>query len=88
MYYVLIKLSSVHEVGEVNRNQTLARQCYLMSHQVKPSGAFHVEGLDTKDKLFKERGEPTKDLVTIPLGDEVPWHIVWIKSKLDEATRQ
>lgn len=38
-----------------------------LSHQVLP-----VEGLDIRDELFEERGEPVKDLIIVPLGDGDP----------------
>lgn len=74
--------------SKVQGNLALARQCYLMASQVKPSNAFLVKGLDTKDELAKKRKEPVEDLVATPLHDGNPQHIVQISSKLDEAAKQ
>lgn len=44
----------------------------MVACKVKLLNAFPVEGLDTRDELAEERGEPVKDLITIPLYDGNP----------------
>lgn len=68
-YHLLKKFPTMHGIGEVHESQTLAWQCYLVSCQAKLPRTFPVEGLDTKDELSEERGEPKEDLLTIPLDD-------------------
>lgn len=66
-----VNLLSTHEIlhlawsGGVHENQALVKKCYLVAHQAKPSNAFLVKGIDAKDELIEERGEPTEDLMAI-----------------------
>lgn len=69
---LFMKFPPMHRVGEVHTNQTLTRQCYLVSHQVKPLSTFPIGRLDTRGELSKEREEPAKDLAIVPLGDGNP----------------
>lgn len=80
IYYLLIKFPTIHGVGEVYRNQTLARQCYLVFRWIKSPSIFLVKGLNTIDELTEERGELAKDLLTIPLNAKNPQHIIQIGS--------
>lgn len=50
-----------------------------------PSIDLLVEGLDTRDELTEERGRPIVDLVTIPLHDGDPRHVVRIGLTLNEG---
>lgn len=87
-YYLLIKFLTMCEIEEVCGNQTLVRQCYVVSYQVKPSNTFAVEGLDTRDELAKEKGKPIEDVITILLHDGNPQHMVQISSRLNKITKQ
>lgn len=64
-YYLLMKFPTSRGVNEVYGNQALAKQCYMVSLQARPHSAILVEGLDTRDELIKEWGEPAKDLLAI-----------------------
>lgn len=44
----------------------------MVSLQPQTSTTIPVEGLNTRDELTEEWGEPTKDFVTIPLQDDDP----------------
>ena len=47
-----------------------------------------MDGLDVRDDLTEERGEPMDDLVTIPLNDGKEDHIIQISSNLREKVRE
>ena len=54
----------------VRGDQALARHCYNIALQRNDqSDLCPVDGLDTRDDLAKEQGEPIEDLVSIPLND-------------------
>lgn len=82
---------TLRRVGEVRRNQALARQCYLVARQtkqIKPPDGLSVEGLDTRDELIEERRKLVKDLVAILLHDGDSWHVVQIDLRVDKDTKQ
>lgn len=41
-------------VEEVRENQALAKHCYMVSLQARPSNTISVKGLDTRDELTEE----------------------------------
>lgn len=47
----------------------LAKCYYMVSLQAWTFDTILIEGLDTHDEFTKERGEPAKDLVNVPLHD-------------------
>lgn len=75
-------------VGKVWGNQTLIKHCYIVSLQARTPNIIPIEGLDIRDELTEEQGEPAKDLRTVPLHDVNPQHVIHIGSKLDEAMSQ
>lgn len=75
IHYLLMRFPTPQVVGEVHGNQALAKKCYLMAHQVghtDPLDSLPIKGLDTRDKLTKERGRLVEDHVTIPMHDGDP----------------
>ena len=87
-YYLLMKFFTRHGIGEVQRDQTLARYYYTIALQGMISLAtLLMEGLDTRDELTEEQGEPLEDLVTILLNDGNDGDMVQIGLNLNKITQ-
>ena len=87
-YHLKLKFSTSQGVREVKGDQALARHCYNIALQRKgQSDPCPIDGLDTRDDLAEEWGEPIEDLVSIPLNDENEEHVVKIDSNLREEVR-
>ena len=87
-YHLKLKFSTSQGVGEVRGDQVLARHCYNIALQRNgQSDPCPIDGLDTRDDLTEERGEPIEDLVSIPLNDRNEEHVVKIGSNLREEVR-
>lgn len=54
----------------------------MISLQARVSHTIPVKGLDTHDELIKKQGKPAEDLITIPLHDGNPRHVVCIGSNV------
>ena len=84
-YLLKLKFPTSQGVGEVRGDQVLARYYYNIALQRNDqSDPCPVDGLDTRDDLAEERGEPIEDLVLIPLNDGNEEHVVKIGSNLGE----
>ena len=82
-YHLKLKFPTSQGIGEVRGDQALARHCYNIALQGKgQSDPCPIDGLDTRDDLAEERGEPIEDLVSIPLNDGNEEHVVKIGSNL------
>ena len=87
-YYLNLKFSISQRVGEVRGDQVLERRCYNITLQRNSqSDPCPVDGLDTRDDLAEEWGEPIEDLVSIPLNDGNEEHVVKIGSNLGKEVR-
>lgn len=84
-YYLKIKFLTIHGIGKIHGDQSLACHYYPIELQGnKTADAYLIEGLDTCDDLVEQWGELAEDLIPIPLADGNPEHVVWIGSNLDE----
>ena len=62
-YYLKIKFPTSNEIGEIRGDQALARQCYSIALQKSGrSDPCPVDGLNVRDNLTEEQGEPIEDL--------------------------
>ena len=87
-YHLKLKFPTSQGVEEVRGDQALARHCYNIALQRNSqSDPRPVDGLDTRDDLAEERGEPIEDLVSIPLNDGNEEHVVKIGSNLREEVQ-
>lgn len=83
-----MKFSMAHKIGKVHGDQNLAHHYYhIVLQGTKAVDAYLVEGLDTHDELAEQQGESIEDLISIPLADGNPEHMVWIGSNLDQVTK-
>ena len=87
-YHLKSKFPTNQGIGEVRGDQALARHCYNIALQRSDqSGPCSVDGLDARDDLTEERGDPIEDLVLVPLNDRNAEHVVMIGSNLGEEVR-
>ena len=87
-YHLKLKFPTSQGVGEVRGDQALARHCYNIALQRKgQSDPYLVDGLDTRNNLAEEWGEPIEDLVSIPLNDGNEEYVVKIGSNLEDDVR-
>ena len=87
-YHLTMKFLTHEGVDEVRGDQILMRQCYTISvRDARQPEAYPIDGLDTRDDLMEEHGEPIEDLDAIPLKDGNPRHMMQIGSKLDSKVR-
>ncbi|KAK3003449.1 hypothetical protein RJ639_018209 [Escallonia herrerae] len=84
-YHLKMKFPTEHRIGEVKRDQTTARQCYVTSCQSKNKEALIIEDLREDTKM--QRGEPVEDLVSIEVYPREENKTVRIGSNLKENTK-
>ena len=71
----------------MREDQQLIRRCFFVSIQNnKPEDSLPVDKLDQREN--QERGEPTKQLVSIPLKEEDFEKMIRIGSQLLDSERQ
>ena len=77
-----------HGIGELRGDQALVRQYYtIVLQEAKQREMCPMEGLDTRDELAQECGEPIEDLILIPLENENKDHTTQIGSSLDYVSK-
>ena len=70
-YHLLLKFSTRVEVEEIQRDQLMARQCYLVAIKgKKPTKILNIEVIDARDELELCRGVLVEDIVKVPLDKE------------------
>lgn len=56
-----------HNIREVKGDQIMSQQCYAstLGEKIKPIEMFPIKGLDMRDELKEQRGEPITNLIPI-----------------------
>ncbi|KAK3026377.1 hypothetical protein RJ639_040466 [Escallonia herrerae] len=80
-----LMLDFVVGVGEVTRDQTVARQCYVTSCQAKNKEVLIIK--DLRDNTKMQRGKPAEDLISIKVYPEDETKTIRIGSNLKEDTK-
>ncbi|KAK3025428.1 hypothetical protein RJ639_040976 [Escallonia herrerae] len=80
-----MKFPTEHGIGEVKRDQTVARQFYVTLCRSKNKEALIIEDLWEDKKM--ERGESMEDLVSIEVYPREDDKIVWKGSNVKEDTK-
>lgn len=65
--YLMVKFPTDHWVGWLKGSQVVACQCYNAKLQVEAKPDPFPTKLDIGDEVSKEQGEPSGDLLEIPL---------------------
>ena len=84
-YHMVVKFPTENEVGMVQGNQRVAKECYLASMKQKAVDNIHMDELDIKDEL-DTRPTPSEELEPVQLDDR-PEHLTYIGSKLAEDVK-
>ena len=84
-YHMMIKFPTISEVGMVQGDQRVARECYSTSVKQKAVHNIYLDELDMSDEV-NTRPDPLEELEPVPL-DENPEHLTYIGSKLAEDLR-
>ena len=84
-YHMVIKFPTVNEVGMVQGDQRIARECYSVSRKQKAVGSIYMDELDMRDEV-SIRPTPSEKLEPIQLDDQAE-HLVYIGSKLAKDVR-
>ena len=69
-YHLLVKFLTPHRVGEIRRDQLLARQCYFVSLQTLPPETLSLETMDSRDEEKILRAETMEELLSVALDDQ------------------
>ena len=69
-YHLLVKFLTPYGVGEIRRDQLLARQCYSASLRTHPLEALALETMDSRDEGRIQRAEAIEELLLIALDDQ------------------
>ena len=81
-YHMVIKFPTANEVGMVQGNQRIAKECYSASIKQKMVDNINMDELDMRDEV-STRPAPSEELEHVQLADQ-PEHLVYIGSKLVE----
>ncbi|KAK2999537.1 hypothetical protein RJ639_023236 [Escallonia herrerae] len=84
-YHLKMKFPMEHGIGEVKRDQTVARQCYVTLCRSKNKEALIIEDLWEHTKM--QRGESMEDLVSIEVYPREDDKTFWIGSNLKDDTK-
>ena len=89
-YYLLVRIATRLGIGEMHKDQTIARQCFLITAKMKgPVSNPLVESfnVDLKSEIREIRGESTEPLIIVPLERD-PEKIVQIGAQLNTNLRK
>lgn len=82
-----MKLSTCR-IGKIHNDQDLVHHYYHIALiGARVTNTYPVEGLDTRDNLVEQRGEPAKNHISKSLANENKEHTVQIDSSLDQVTK-
>ncbi|XP_028099377.1 uncharacterized protein LOC114298916 [Camellia sinensis] len=82
-YPLALKFLTDHGVDTVRGEQTVARECYVISlKEVKMKEAMIIEGLDVRDKKELIKGEPMEELIGVSINSDDPTKTAKISSQL------
>ena len=81
-YHMMIKFPTVNEVGMVQGDQRVPRECYSTSMKQKTVDNIYLDELNMRDEVLT-RPEPSEELEPVLLDDD-PEHHAYIGSKLEK----
>ena len=85
-YLLLVRFPTQNGVGEVRRDQRVAKQCLVIQDKQSDGSNLALDQLDPWDKM-SNFGESVKRMVFVPLREDDPTKFIQIRSLLDEETK-
>ena len=85
-YLLLVRFPTQNGVGEVRRDQRVAKQCLVIQDKQSDGSNLALDQLDPWDKM-SNFGESVKRMVFVPLREDDSTKFIQIKSLLDEETK-
>ncbi|XP_073109541.1 uncharacterized protein [Elaeis guineensis] len=82
-YHLMVKFSTLKGVGELRRNQQLAKECHMATLRGAAPIDQSANKLNVRDEKSEQRGQSVEDLIAVPIGGDLDkWYLPGVDTEI------